>query len=448
MGNAMSTFKWAAGLTMLFALALFLSANEDALSGGTGRSLLQLYSTGTETISMGPNGMMSSSGSFEMGYMNSFKRHVSHAAHHVSHAAHHVKQRIASVAHKMAKFAEHLSTLDNEVTNEQIDAYVNKPSTLKRKGWTKEIAHKKAKYFYKHHDVFQQMVDGKFDAYDENKNEKSEDAKAAAKVTKRQIDAYVNKQGWSKEIAHKKAKYFYKHHDVFQQMVDGKFDAYDKNKNEKSEDAKAAAKATEESIANEKPLTLKKMGTKKDVLKKVQLTPQINCPVARCAECLPGQQTEWLPEVRDKHGCPRLCNFKCVGDEKLAKPEEPMIKVDKIPAKKEGAKVENAEEKNTKEAKNTKEEKKADATMDMGKAASKMSLTEEVSDSAGSLHNKTYHKIKVVHACIVTVVVCCVLGAVLLAVILIKRRRTLAQQYEIITKLGTSEAQDTSEDQV
>ena len=36
----------------LFALALFLSANEDALNGGTGRSLLQLYSTGTETISM------------------------------------------------------------------------------------------------------------------------------------------------------------------------------------------------------------------------------------------------------------------------------------------------------------------------------------------------------------------------------------------------------------
>merc|ERR1711871_1628327 len=231
---------------MLFALAFFLSEDKDVLKGGSGRSLLQLYSTGTETISMGPDGMMSSSGSFEMGYMNSFKTHVSHAAHHV-------QQRIASVAHKIANLAKHLSVHDKEVTKEKIDAYVNKQSTLKKKGWTKEIAHKKAEYFYKHHDVFQQMLDGEFDPYD-------------------------------------------------------------KNKIQKTEDAKVAAKAAKKSIVNKNPLPLIKIGASTDDLKKVPVAPHIDCPVARCAECLPGQQTKWLPEVRDQHGCPRLCNFKCVGE--------------------------------------------------------------------------------------------------------------------------------------
>jgi len=64
-----------------------LVSNDELSGSAASRSLLQLYTSGTETISMGPGGMMTSSSTFSMGYMNSFHKHISHAHHRIKQAA-------------------------------------------------------------------------------------------------------------------------------------------------------------------------------------------------------------------------------------------------------------------------------------------------------------------------------------------------------------------------
>jgi len=105
------------------------------------------------------------------------------------------------VAHAASKVKEHLvgksSSAKEEITKDVIDDFVSSPATLKKEGWTPEIAKLKAEYYYTHHDSFLKLKKEVESKAKDNK-QTPEDSKASAKSSTQHPAAEVEVKHTSK----------------------------------------------------------------------------------------------------------------------------------------------------------------------------------------------------------------------------------------------------------
>merc|ERR1711998_696137 len=110
MGNRKMRIKrFVLGCSAVAALLGLLQFSNPTAVRSSGRSLLQIYTSGTETLSISSDGTMTSSGTFTMG-LSTITEHVSNAAKRVKEHAQtvkeHVEKRLETVKEHVKQHAD------------------------------------------------------------------------------------------------------------------------------------------------------------------------------------------------------------------------------------------------------------------------------------------------------------------------------------------------------
>merc|ERR1711998_694883 len=106
MGNRKMRIKrFVLGCSAVAALLGLLQFSNPTAVRSSGRSLLQIYTSGTETLSISSDGTMTSSGTFTMG-LSTITEHVPNAAKRVKEHAQTVKEHVKQHADSIKEHVE------------------------------------------------------------------------------------------------------------------------------------------------------------------------------------------------------------------------------------------------------------------------------------------------------------------------------------------------------